>query len=244
MVRVRISRLELLEDRSRRPALQFQQVSLDSTVAESVAVDSQDDKRSPRSSDRRLGASGLAGFDRGSWRSSMQTIGVLLLAAATAGDGFGYNKPDVGLKKWLRPHAVVSDGAPRRADRNIRPRPWAVARRRGHGSRRTPVRQYQEPDLFPRSRRHERRLADRHRTNGERTYLSTQLVVPARYNFNQGYIYRLKLSNIPGRQASASTRRSRSPRPPLRPTPTLLTTRSPSSSPPRTSTRSSTAATS
>jgi hypothetical protein len=35
---------------------------------------------------------------------------------------------------------------------------------------------------------------------GERSYLSTQLVVPARYNFNQGYIYRLKLSNIPGRQ--------------------------------------------
>jgi hypothetical protein len=38
--------------------------------------------------------------------------------------------------------------------------------------------------------------------NGERTYLSTQLVVPARYNFNQGYIYRLKLSNIPGRQGA------------------------------------------
>jgi len=36
--------------------------------------------------------------------------------------------------------------------------------------------------------------------NGERSYLSTQLVVPARYNFNQGYIYRLKLSNISGRQ--------------------------------------------
>jgi hypothetical protein len=42
----------------------------------------------------------------------MQTIGVLLLAAATAGDGFGYSKPGVHLKKWLRPHAVVSDGAP------------------------------------------------------------------------------------------------------------------------------------
>ena len=39
--------------------------------------------------------------------------------------------------------------------------------------------------------------------NGERTYLGTQLVVPARYNFNQGYIYRLKLSNIPGRQGAA-----------------------------------------
>ena len=32
----------------------------------------------------------------------MQTIGVLLLAAATAGDGFGYDKPGVGLKDVFR----------------------------------------------------------------------------------------------------------------------------------------------
>ncbi len=42
----------------------------------------------------------------------MQTIGVLLLAAATAGDGFGYSKPGVGLKKLLRPHVVVNGPAP------------------------------------------------------------------------------------------------------------------------------------
>ena len=41
----------------------------------------------------------------------MNTIGVLLLAAATAGDGFGYAKPGVGFKKLLRHHAVV-EGAP------------------------------------------------------------------------------------------------------------------------------------
>jgi hypothetical protein len=35
---------------------------------------------------------------------------------------------------------------------------------------------------------------------GERTYTGAQLVVPARYNFNQGYIYRLRLTNIPGRR--------------------------------------------
>ena len=35
--------------------------------------------------------------------------------------------------------------------------------------------------------------------NGERIYPPPQLVVPARYNFNQGYIYRLKMTNIPGR---------------------------------------------
>ena len=56
----------------------------------------------------------------------MQTIGVLLLAAATAGDGFGYNNPGVGLKKWLRPHVVSSAPRPR-ADPNTRPQPWAAA---------------------------------------------------------------------------------------------------------------------
>jgi hypothetical protein len=34
---------------------------------------------------------------------------------------------------------------------------------------------------------------------GDRAYAPAQLTVPARYNFNQGYIYRLKLTNIPGR---------------------------------------------
>jgi hypothetical protein len=33
----------------------------------------------------------------------------------------------------------------------------------------------------------------------ERVYLPAQLTVPARYNFMQGYIYRLKLTDIPGR---------------------------------------------
>ena len=40
--------------------------------------------------------------------------------------------------------------------------------------------------------------------NGERTYLPAQLTVPARYNFNQGYIYRLKITNIPGRSTAIS----------------------------------------
>ena len=42
----------------------------------------------------------------------MNTIGVLLLAAATAGDGFGYDKPYVGFKKLLRPHVVVNGPPP------------------------------------------------------------------------------------------------------------------------------------
>ena len=41
----------------------------------------------------------------------MQAFGMLLLAAATAGDGFGYQAPGVGLKKWLRPHVVATSDA-------------------------------------------------------------------------------------------------------------------------------------
>ena len=131
VVRVRMSRLDPVGTIGRDdPRRDSSDESLDSTVAESVAVEVRMISVLP---DRRFGCPGLgpAGFGRGSWRSSMHTIGVLLLAAATAGDGFGYDKPGVGLKKWLRPHAVVSSRSAPRAARNIRPRPWAAARRRG-----------------------------------------------------------------------------------------------------------------
>ena len=38
----------------------------------------------------------------------MNTIGVLLLAAATAGDGFGYDKPGVGLSAPAELHCPVN----------------------------------------------------------------------------------------------------------------------------------------
>ena len=41
----------------------------------------------------------------------MQAFGVLLLAAATAGDGFGYQAPGVHFKKWLRPHVETTADA-------------------------------------------------------------------------------------------------------------------------------------
>ena len=41
----------------------------------------------------------------------MQAFGMLLLAAATAGDGFGYTKPDVGGHKMFRSHLVTSSDA-------------------------------------------------------------------------------------------------------------------------------------
>jgi hypothetical protein len=127
----------------------------------------------------------------------MQTIGVLLLAAATAGDGFGYNKPGVGLKKWLRPHAVVSDGAPGEPQYTAATM-GGPGMGMGAGGRRFVNTKSQIYFLDPDGMN----IGWQNGTgpNGERTYMGTQLVVPARYNFTQGYIYRLKLTNIPGRQ--------------------------------------------
>ena len=128
----------------------------------------------------------------------MHTIGVVLLAAATAGDGFGYDSPGVGLKKWLRPHAVVSDSAPPGGPPYTAATMGGGPGAAGAGGRRFVNTKSQIYFLDPDGMN----IGWQNGTgpNGERSYLSTQLVVPARYNFNQGYIYRLKLSNIPGRQ--------------------------------------------
>jgi hypothetical protein len=128
----------------------------------------------------------------------MQTIGVLLLAAATAGDGFGYADPGVHLKKWLRPHAVVSDHAPGNPPYTAATMGGAGGMDMGAGGRRFMNTKSQIYFLDPDGMN----VGWQNGTgpNGERTYLASQLVVPARYNFSQGYIYRLKLSNIPGRQ--------------------------------------------
>jgi hypothetical protein len=130
----------------------------------------------------------------------MQTIGVLLLAAATAGDGFGYSDPGVHLKKWLRPHAVVSDGAPpggpQYTAETMGGGPGGAGM--GAGGRRFVNTKSQIYFLDPDGMNIGWQTGAG--PNGERAYLSTQLVVPARYNFNQGYIYRLKLTNIAGRQ--------------------------------------------
>jgi hypothetical protein len=131
----------------------------------------------------------------------MQTFGVLLLAAATAGDGFGYSKPGVHLKKWLRPHAVVSThaeppGGPQYTAATLGGGPGGGAM--GAGGRRFVNTKSQVYFLDPDGMNIGWQTGSG--PNGERTYVATQLVVPARYNFNQGYIYRLKLTNIPGRE--------------------------------------------
>jgi hypothetical protein len=131
----------------------------------------------------------------------MHTIGMLLLAAATAGDGFGYDKPGVHLKKWLRPHAVVSDGAPPGGPQYTAATMGGgggAGMDGGAGGRRFVNTKSQIYFLDPDGMT----VAWQTGTgpSGERTYTGTQLVVPARYNFNQGYIYRLRLTNIPGRR--------------------------------------------
>jgi hypothetical protein len=126
----------------------------------------------------------------------MNTIGVLLLAAATAGDGFGYSKPGVGLKTLLRPHAVVHGAPPPGGmmDPGAAGGPAAGA----NGNRRFPNTKSQVFFLDPNGM-HIGWQTGGGANNGERVYLPAQLTVPARFNFQQGYIYRLKLTDIPGR---------------------------------------------
>ncbi len=128
----------------------------------------------------------------------MNTIGVLLLAAATAGDGFGYSKPNVGLKRLLRPHAVVHGAPPAGGmiDSGAMAGGGAASGAAG-GARRFPNVRSQIFFLDPNGMHIGWQTGGG--ANGERAYLPAQLTVPARYNFMQGYIYRLKITEIPGR---------------------------------------------
>ena len=138
----------------------------------------------------------------------MNTIGVLLLAAATAGDGFGYGSPGVGFKKLLRPHVVMNGPAPPGGMIGG----GAAGCSFGHAGcaggatcpgaggaangRRFPNTRSQIYFLDPNTMKIGWQTGG---GNGEKVYLPAQLTVPARFNFNQGYIYRLKLTDIPGR---------------------------------------------
>ena len=124
---------------------------------------------------------------------------MLLLAAATAGDGFGYSSPGVHLKKWLRPHTVVAGDPPPGG-----PQYTAANMAGGNGpgggpasGRRFMNTRSQVYFLDPNGMK----IGWQSGTgpNGERLYLGSQLTVPARYNFNQGFIYRLKITDIQGR---------------------------------------------
>jgi hypothetical protein len=136
----------------------------------------------------------------------MHTIGILLLAAATTGDGFGIDEPHVGVgRKLFRHHAIASGpaagaaatgcsfGHPGCAGGASCPGAAGMA---GQSGRRFPNTRSQIFFLDPDDMKIGWQSAG---ANGERVYLPAQLTVPARYNFAQGFIYRLKLTDIPGR---------------------------------------------
>ncbi|MHB1557344.1 MAG: hypothetical protein ACYC61_07680, partial [Isosphaeraceae bacterium] len=131
----------------------------------------------------------------------MHAFGILLLAASATGDGFGYSDPGVRLKKWLRPHAVVSADAPGPPTYTAQGMggqggPMGAAPGRRFVSTRSQI-YFLDPDGMQIG------WQSAAGPNGERAYLPAQLTVPARYNFAQGYIYRLKITNIPGRPGAA-----------------------------------------
>jgi hypothetical protein len=124
----------------------------------------------------------------------MHTIGVLLLAAATAGDGFGYSQPNVGGKKLFRSHAVVYGPPPPGGP--MAPGAANCPPGGNQNGRRFPNTRSQLYFLDPAGMKIGWQVGT---TPADKTYLPAQLTVPARYNFRQGYIYRLKLTDIPGR---------------------------------------------
>jgi hypothetical protein len=126
----------------------------------------------------------------------MNTIGVLLLAAATA-TGSGGGKAHVGFKRWLRPHAVVHGAPPADGMVDMAAMTGAMGPDGGaagaNAGRRFPNVRSQIFFVEPAGMQVGWQTA----ASGERVYLPAQIVAPARYNFTQGYIYRLKVSNIP-----------------------------------------------
>ncbi len=130
----------------------------------------------------------------------MNTIGVLLLAAATSTGGL-FDKPHVGGKKFLRAHAVTHGAPP--AGGMVQPPPGAGMGGPGgpggpgQAGRRFPNVRSQVFFVEPAGMKIGWQTAAG--AGGDRVYLPAQLSAPARYNFTQGYIYRLKLTDIAGR---------------------------------------------
>jgi hypothetical protein len=131
----------------------------------------------------------------------MNTIGVLLLAAATSTGGL-FGKAHVGGKKLLK-GGVVAEGAP--------PPGGMIAPPVGPGGAGGPGGGAQAGRRFPNVRSQiffvdppgmKIGWQTAAGAGSERVYLPAQLTAPARYNFTQGYIYRLKLTDIPGQNAN------------------------------------------
>ncbi|MDX2035227.1 MAG: hypothetical protein SFX72_01150 [Isosphaeraceae bacterium] len=127
----------------------------------------------------------------------MNTLGVVLLAAATATSGSGgYSKPDVHGLRAFRHHVVAEGAAPASG-------PVSFAGGQGmdvQAGRRFPNVRSQLSFLDPAGMSISWQSSAG--TGGEKVY-SPGLTVPGRYNFMQGYIYRLKIENIQGRPGVA-----------------------------------------
>jgi hypothetical protein len=121
---------------------------------------------------------------------------VLLLAAATATSSDELGKPHVGFKQLFRPHAVMHGPPPPGGPVDAAAMGGAGGMAGANSGRRFPNVRSQIFFVDPPGMQVGWQTAA---NNGDRVYLPAQLIVPARYNFTQGYIYRLKISNIPNR---------------------------------------------
>ncbi|MFO0956975.1 MAG: hypothetical protein U0800_05840 [Isosphaeraceae bacterium] len=129
----------------------------------------------------------------------MNTIAVLMLAGTATISGFDdINKPSA-YKHWLRPHAV-QHGAPPPGGMIGGPGlgvPGAGVggpAARQFANTKSQIYFVDPPGM---------RIGWQSSVGGQPSYLNGQLTAPARYNFTQGYIYRLKLTEIPGRPGLA-----------------------------------------
>ena len=120
----------------------------------------------------------------------MHMLGVVLLATATATSGIGFSKPDVGGKRALRSH-VVSEGPPPPGGMVNMGGPGGADA--GQAGRRFPNVRSQVSFLDPVAMKISWQTSGG--PNGEKVY-APGLTVPGRYNFLQGFIYRLKVTDI------------------------------------------------
>ena len=126
----------------------------------------------------------------------MKTLGLLMLAAATTGTGGmvdGFGKPHA-LNALFRPH-VVRHGPPPASGPIMAPPVDPGLGAAGFGGGRAFANTTSQIFFVdPANMQISWQTAG---SDGMPVYLPPQLTVPARYNFRQGFIYRLKLSNIP-----------------------------------------------
>lgn len=125
----------------------------------------------------------------------MKMLGVLMLAATTASGGLfdGFGKPHA-LKAMFRPH-VVQHGPPPAGGPMMAPPvdPGVAGAGFANTNRRFQATSSQVFFVDPTDMEIGWQTPG---PDGSPVYLPAQLTVPARYNFRQGFVYRLKLSNI------------------------------------------------